>query len=172
MPRTTITRRTPAFTPMLPTPFLPSPRFPSLTTAAEDFVTRANDMIRAAFAGAPALAEVEWYPVVNVSETKDEFTLTAELPGLTAKDVSIDYCDGVLTLRGEKREAQEASEEDDRKWHVWERRFGSFQRGLPFPGGIAGDRITADFRDGVLTVHLPKLEEARARHHPIAIREG
>jgi HSP20 family protein len=107
---------------------------------------------------------------MNLSEGKNEFTVTAELPGMTAKDVTIDYCDGVLTIRGEK-EHEETKEEDDRTYYVWERRFGSFQRALPFPGGIAEDKIAADFKDGVLTVHLPKAEEAKTKKRQITVGE-
>jgi HSP20 family protein len=87
---------------------------------------------------------------------------------MTEKDVTIDYCDGVLTIRGEKEE-EETKEEDGRKYYVWERRFGSFQRALPFPGGVAEDKIAAEFKHGVLTVHLPKADEAKAKHRPIPV---
>jgi HSP20 family protein len=85
--------------------------------------------------------------------------------------VSIDYCDGVLTISGEKTDASEATEDRDRRWHVFERPRGSFQRVVRFPVGIAEDRITAEFSDGVLTVRLPKSEERKARHHTIPIAE-
>jgi HSP20 family protein len=82
--------------------------------------------------------------------------------------VSIDYTDGMLTIKGEKVE-EKTKEEDDRKWYLWERRYGSFQRALPFPGGIAEDKLRAEFKDGVLTVHLPKAEEAKTKRHHIPI---
>jgi HSP20 family protein len=94
--------------------------------------------------------------------------VTAELPGMTQKDVTIDYCDGVLTIKGEK-EHEETKGEDGKKYYLWERRFGSFQRALPFPGGIAEDGIAADFKDDVLTVHLPKSDDAKAKRRRIPI---
>jgi HSP20 family protein len=174
MPRTKITRRRPnpaaTFfrTPLFPDPFLATPGFPTLAQAAEDMGERANEMMRSAFAGLPDLAMVERFPALNVSEAKNEFTVTAELPGMTDKDVTVDYCDGVLTISGEK-EHEEKKEEEGRKYYMWERRFGSFQRALPFPGGIAENKIDAQFKDGVLTVHLPKAEEATTNRKKIPI---
>ncbi len=166
MTRTRLTRRQPN----LATPFFSTPGFSSLTQAAEDFSARANEMMRSAFAGFPEFPTAEWFPALNVSEAKNEFTVTAELPGMTAKDVTVDYCDGVLTIRGDK-EHEETKEEEDRKYYMWERRFGSFQRALPFPGGIAEDKIAAEFKDGVLMIHLPKADEAKAKRRPILINE-
>lgn len=174
MPRTKITRRR-SSPPLFRTPFFPAPFFsgsdiPSLTQAAEEMNARANEMMQSAFAGFPDFMTAERFPALNVSEAKDEFTVTAELPGMTTTDVNIDYCDGVLTIRGEK-EHEEKKEEDGRNYYMWERRFGSFQRALPFPGGIAEDKIAAEYKDGVLTVHLPKAEEAKTNHRPIPISE-
>jgi HSP20 family molecular chaperone IbpA len=171
MKRTKITRRRPDIAtsffraPRFTAPMFPADGFPSLTKAAEEISARANELMQSAFGDFPA---IERFPALNVSETKQEFTVTAELPGMTTKDVTIDYCDGVLTIRGEK-EHEETKEEDDRKYYMWERRFGSFQRALPFPGGIAEDKIAAEFKDGVLTVHMPKAEGAKTNHRPIPI---
>jgi len=121
----------------------------------------------------PAFPEItaEKFPTLNVSEGKTEFTVTAELPGMTEKDVTVAYCDGVLTIRGEKQR-EEMKEEDDRKFYLWERRFGSFQRSLPFPGGISEEKMTAEFKNGILTIHLPKAEEAKAKERTIPINSG
>jgi HSP20 family protein len=168
MPRTKLVRRRPATTaPFLASTLFP-PNSPSLTQGVDELNVRASEMMRGAFAGFPEFPGAERFPALNVSEGKDEFTVTAELPGMTVKDVTIDYCDGVLSIRGEKQH-EETKEEDDRTYYVWERRYGSFQRSLPFPGGINEDKITAEFKDGVLTVHLPKAEEAKAKHRAIAI---
>lgn len=173
MTRTKITRRysnpTLFRTPFLADPFFPVSGIPSLAKATEEMTARANEMM-SAFNSFPDLPNAELFPALNLSEGKEEFMVTAELPGMTAKDVTIDYCDGVLTIRGEK-EHEEKKEEDGRKYYMWERRFGSFQRALPFPGGIAEDKIAAEFKDGVLTVHLPKAEEAKTNHRPIPISE-
>ena len=72
-----------------------------------------------------------WSPSVNVEETKDGLTLTAELPGMSIDDLEIEVENNVLSLRGEKKEERE--EGDDRRFHVWERRYGSFERKFSLP---------------------------------------
>jgi len=109
-----------------------------------------------------------WAPAINIAESKDEFVVTAELPGMKADNVSIDFTDGMLTIRGEKID-EKTEKEDDRTYYMWERRFGTFQRTLPFPGGIDDKKIGAEFKDGVLTVHLPKMEEAKPKRQAIPI---
>jgi HSP20 family protein len=109
-----------------------------------------------------------WAPAVNAAETKDEFTVTAELPGMKPEDVSVDFTDGMLTIRGEKVN-EKTEKEDDRTYYMWERRFGTFQRTLPFPGGIDDKKIAAEFKDGVLTVRLPKTEEVKPKRQAIPI---
>ena len=109
-----------------------------------------------------------WAPAVNAAETKDEFTVTAELPGMKPEDVSVDFTDGMLTIRGEKVN-EKTEKEDDRTYYMWERRFGTFQRTLPFPGGIDDKKIAAEFTHGVLTVRLPKTEEVKPKRQAIPI---
>ncbi len=111
-----------------------------------------------------AFADVEgsrWLPAVNVEETKDELVLTAELPGMTQDDVDIELENNVLTIRGEKEETRE--ENGERKYHVWERRYGSFQRSFSLPRTVTADDISATFDNGVLHVHMPKAPEAKGR---------
>lgn len=108
------------------------------------------------------------FPAVNVSESPASFTITAELPGLTANDVSVDFSNGILSIQGDKTEGR-TEKDDGTKYHIWERRSGSFQRSFPFPGGVAEDKITADFKDGVLTVELPKAAEEQTKRHSIKI---
>ena len=176
MSRTTITRRRPSVAtpffraPFISSPFFSSPVFPSLTDTAEELSAHANEIMKSAFPGFPEFSTFEKFPALNVSEGKDDFTVTAELPGMTAKDVTVDFSEGVLTIRGEK-EKEETKEEDNRKYYMWERKFGSFQRALPFPGGIAENKITAEFKDGVLKVHMPKAEEMKPNHRAIPITE-
>jgi HSP20 family protein len=109
-----------------------------------------------------------WAPAVNVAETKDEFTVTAELPGLNTENVSVDFTDGILTISGEKVD-EKTEKDDDRTYYMWERRYGSFQRTLPFPGGIDDKKIAAEFKNGVLTVHLLKTEEVKPKRLAIPI---
>jgi HSP20 family protein len=114
------------------------------------------------------LSQVGIFPAVNVTENPASFSITAELPGLTANDVHVDFADGVLTIQGEKTQ-ERTEKEDGTRYHIWERRSGSFQRSFPFPGGVAEDKITADFKDGVLTIMVPKADEEQMKRHSIKI---
>lgn len=115
--------------------------------------------------GEPGLSEADtarWIPAVNVEETNDELILTADLPGLTDEDIEIGLENDVLTIRGQKEEAREGNGED-RRYHVWERRFGSFQRSFTLPRTVSANEISATFERGVLHVHMPKAPESRGR---------
>jgi len=126
-----------------------------------------NDLMNRFFTR-PAVAQglgtgvTEWVPAVNMIENADAFEVSAELPGFATEDVEIDFENDVLTLRGET--TQERTEGDEKqRYHVWERRSGSFQRSFQLPGTIDGDKITAAFVDGVLTIRLPKAAETKGR---------
>ena len=108
-----------------------------------------------------------WIPAVNVEEAADELLLTAELPGMREEDINVDIERNILTIRGEKREAREEADEGHR-YHVRERRHGSFHRAFTLPWSVEADAIRANFDDGVLTVRLPKAPEAKSRAIEIA----
>jgi HSP20 family protein len=99
-------------------------------------------------------------PALNVVETDQAFTLTAELPGVAKDDVKITIDDGVLTLAGEKKQEQT---QKDGSWHRIERAYGAFERSLSLPKGVDGEKAQAAFKDGVLTITLPKSEQAKPR---------
>lgn len=103
-----------------------------------------------------------WMPAVNVEEKADEIVLTAELPGLGPDNVEIELENNILTVRGEKREEREEGSEESR-YHVWERRYGTFQRSFTVPRTVSAEGIDAHFDNGLLTVHLPKAPEAKGR---------
>ena len=105
-----------------------------------------------------------WTPAVNVEETTDELVLSADLPGLTVDDVTLEIENNVLSITGERRLSEE-SEMDDRRYHLFERRFGTFNRTFTLPRTVDADAIGARFENGVL---LPKMQEAKGRK--IAIR--
>jgi HSP20 family protein len=107
------------------------------------------------------LESTPWVPPVNVEETRDQLVLTAELPGMKHDQVEIELENNVLTIRGSREERREAGEE--RRYHVWERRTGSFQRSFSLPRTVRADAITASFQDGILTVTMPKAPEAQGR---------
>lgn len=104
----------------------------------------------------------DWIPAVNVEESKDELVLTAELPGLGPDDVDIELENNILTIKGEKLE-ETREEKEDTRCHVYERRYGSFLRSFTLPRTVQGDQIDATFRNGILTVHMPKVPEAKGR---------
>lgn len=102
-----------------------------------------------------------WLPAVNVEETADELLLTVELPGMRQEDVELELENNVLTISGTKQESRERSE--DRRYHLWERRFGSFQRSFTLPRTVNAEEISASFQDGILHIHMPKAAEAKGR---------
>lgn len=103
-----------------------------------------------------------WLPPVTVSESTGELVLTAELPGMCREDISIDLENNVLTISGEKTETREEGDEE-RRYHVYERNFGSFTRSFTLPRTIDAANIVATFDNGVLTMKLPKVPEAKGR---------
>jgi HSP20 family protein len=101
-----------------------------------------------------------WVPAVDIFETNEAIVLKAELPGITAQDISVEVKDNTLTLKGEKKFEQEVKEEN---YHRVERSYGSFQRAFTLPGTIRQEKVKAKFKDGILEIALPKVEEARPK---------
>lgn len=104
------------------------------------------------------------WPNIELGETDKEISVTAELPGLDEKDVAITIEDGVLTLRGEK-----SSSVDDKDRGYSERSYGRFERRIGLPKGIDRDQASATFRNGLLTVTLPKTEAANENMRRIPV---
>lgn len=111
---------------------------------------------------------VGWMPSVEVSENEAEFTVVAELPGMQAKDVQVGFEEGMLTLRGERKEHRD---EKDRRYHLWERSYGTFLRTFTFPVAIDEEKIRAAHRDGLLEVHLPKAPVGKSQGRRIEVVE-
>jgi HSP20 family protein len=111
----------------------------------------------------PALG---WSPRLDLSETKDSITVKAELPGLEAKDLEISMSGNTLTIKGEKK--QEKEEKDEHR-HVVERAYGAFARVVELPAPVAPEKVKAAFRSGVLTITLPKTDEAKRKAIPIKV---
>jgi HSP20 family protein len=103
-----------------------------------------------------------WAPAVSVEETQDELVLTAELPGMKPEDVDVQLENNILTVRGQKHEERKEDDEN-RRFLLWERSYGSFERSFTLPRTVRGDGIAAEFEDGLLRVRLPKAPEARSR---------
>lgn len=103
-------------------------------------------------------------PSVNVSETEAAFEVSAELPGLEAEEVNVEWKEGRLWISGEK---MEESEEKEKTFHKIERRHGEFRRMIELPTAIDESKVEAKFEKGVLTIHIPKSEEVKPTKIPI-----
>lgn len=101
-----------------------------------------------------------WMPSVNIRETESAFYVEAELPGLTKKDIDITLENNMLKLSGERRFEKDTNEES---YHRVERSYGSFLRTFSLPSQVNSEGVKASFKDGVLTVEVPKAEEAKPR---------
>ncbi len=101
-----------------------------------------------------------WAPALDINETKDGYVVTVELPGTSKDDISIECQDNLLTVRGQKKSERERHEGEH--VHYTERTFGSFSRTIRLPADSVGD-AKASFRDGVLTIQIPKAEERKPR---------
>jgi HSP20 family protein len=99
-------------------------------------------------------------PTVDVKETETALEITAELPGIEEKDLSVTLADGILTIKGEKNEEHEEKEAD---YQLNERRYGAFQRSFRLPETVDGDKIAAAYDKGVLKVTAPKTKPAKAK---------
>lgn len=124
-----------------------------------DELWKSLDAPRARAAGAPL-----WKPRADLRETPEALVLSLEIPGVDEKDIEVALEDGVLTVRGE-RAAEEAREGEG--WHHAETFRGKFERSLRLPAPVDADAVKAAYRQGILTVTLPKAAEARVRNVPI-----
>ena len=110
---------------------------------------------------APLLTEAtEWLPAVELVEKNEEFVLTAEIPGMSKKDVGISVEDNVLTLKGEKKFERD---EEKGEMHIREREYGAFTRAFTLPRNVDATKIRAEYHDGIVEIHMPKGAEAKGR---------
>jgi len=109
--------------------------------------------------------EEAWLPAVDVSETGDKITIKAEIPGMEAKDIDISMVGDTLVIKGEKKAEKE---EKDENYHMVERSYGSFSRSMKLPATVDPDKVDASYKNGVLTIVLPKKEEVKPK--PIEIK--
>jgi HSP20 family protein len=115
--------------------------------------------------GEEGIGRGAWNPSVDIYENKDQIVLEAELPGMTREDFDLAIENNVITLRGERR--FEKKDETD-NYHRVERSYGSFTRSFTLPQTVSGEGATAEYRNGVLRVTLPKREETKARRIEIS----
>lgn len=108
-----------------------------------------------------------YWPAVDVSEREDDLLVRAELPGMTADNIDIEVQGHSLVLRGEKKEE---AEDKGERYHYVERRSGAFQRMIQLPNEVDAEKIDASYKDGVLTITLPKSEAAKPKR--IAVKQA
>jgi HSP20 family protein len=151
----------------MPAPWREGGQDPFLTLHRE--MNRMFDDVLRGFDGPGGRGLASWgaWPSIEVADREKEIRVVAELPGLEEKDVEILLDHGVLTLRGEK-----TSEVEDRDRQFSERFQGRFERRIPIDEEIEEDKVTASFKNGVLTVVLPKSEKAQSSARRIAINGG
>ena len=103
----------------------------------------------------------DWAPSVDIEETEDKYVIKADLPGVDKKDIDVKLENGVLSIRGEKQVEKETGK--DTRHHRRERFYGTFARSFTLPDAVDADAVDASYRDGVLSLHIPKKEEAKPR---------
>ena len=109
------------------------------------------------------LFDTSWKPVVDVVEDANEIHVRAELPGMEEKDLTITFQNNMLTISGEKTEERKEESKEGKRYMVSERIFGSFSRSISLPEGVDADKINARFRNGLLSVEIPKGKKAKSR---------
>ncbi len=122
----------------------------------QERMTRIFDEALLQFKGSSDLASGAWFPPVDIYETGDKIILKAEIPGVDRKDVSLEVNENVITLKGERRFAKNLGEEN---YHRMERFYGTFARVFSLPNVVDKSNVTANFKDGVLEITVPKAAE-------------
>lgn len=135
-------------------------RWNPVTGLAALEIERLNRMFEAAWNG-ESISQGAWLPPVDISETAEQgVVVKAELPEMKREDIKVTFENGVLTIEGERKLDREANGE---KYHRVERGYGAFRRSFTLPADVDASRIEADYKDGVLSVRLPRREESRPR---------
>jgi HSP20 family protein len=107
-----------------------------------------------------AITVAEWSPLVDISEDDKEYLIKAEIPEMKKEEIKLNVHDDVLTITGERKYEKE---EKNKKYHRVERAYGSFLRSFTLPEDADGSKVNAEYKDGVLKVHLPKSEKAKPK---------
>jgi HSP20 family protein len=127
----------------------------------EDFFDRYNKSLSLPRRGnQEVLSSGDWAPRVDISETDKEFTIKAEIPEVKKEDVKVTVDNGVLSIRGERKQEKE---EKGKKFHRVERSYGSFTRSFTLPENVDGTKIAASFKDGMLNLQIPKTEASKPK---------
>jgi len=134
--------------------------FRDLVSTQDRFNQLFNETFARAFGDEQGVSSRAWVPAVDIYETEDSLVLKAELPGISPDDVEIRVEDNTLYLKGERKFAKEVKQES---LHRIERSYGTFSRSFALPGTIEADKVKANYENGILTLTMPKREEAKPR---------
>ncbi len=139
-----------------------------------DMDTMFNRMLSGNFARWPRLAlgaedgrKVEWSPSADISETDKEYVIRAELPAVKKEDVHVTFEDGMISIKGERKQQKEDKNE---KFHRVESFYGTFERTFSLPDNVDSDAIRCESKDGILTVHIPKTENVKQKAKQISVQ--
>jgi len=113
-----------------------------------------------------AIAVAEWSPLVDITEDEKEYVVKAEIPEMKKEDIKLNVADDVLSITGERKYEKE---EKGKKYHRVERAYGSFVRSFTLPEDADGSKVSAEYKDGLLKVHIPKSEKAKPKTTEIKI---
>jgi HSP20 family protein len=133
--------------------------WPGRLSSLRDDIDRLFDAPLAEFARASQLLS-GWTPALDLHEDKDTLTVKVELPGMKKEDIEVSLHDGCLSISGERKTEQKS---EDAEVYRAERFVGRFQRTVALPAPVAADHAKAEYKDGVLTITLPKTEEAKPK---------
>lgn len=149
-------------------PMLRTPGFAGVVREMDEMQNRLRRFFNEGLPEGLTTEPVGWMPMVEIVEEPEEIILKAELPGMTRDDVELLFEDDVLVLRGEKKE-EKVEDDENRRFHLWERTYGAFRRAFVLPRTIDQGAIKAEFKDGVLIVHMPKVKIDKPRGRKIEI---
>jgi HSP20 family protein len=139
---------------------------PDLTTLQSQLNKIFEPFARFAQAEDEDLVSGTWVPPVDVAETQEKIIVRAEVPGLKQEDIQIEFENGLLTLRGERK----LEKSEGMTWHRVERIYGNFSRSFTLPRTVDPERIAATYREGILEIEVPKKEEAKPKNIRIAVQ--
>ena len=111
--------------------------------------------------------KLEWAPSADISETDKEYLIRAELPAVKKEDVQVTFDQGMITVKGERKQQKEDKNE---KFHRVESFYGSFERNFSLPDNVNADAIRCESKDGILTVHIPKTEMSKQKPKQITVQ--
>ena len=146
-----------------PIPFFCKP----LTSFDTEINTIFDKFMRGGTADDGSFDVSHWMPAVDVAEYENEYQVKVEIPGVNKDDVKITMQENILTIHGEKKQEKESK---DFNYHRVERSHGSFRRSFTLPTSVKHDKIEASYNDGILTIALPKAEEAKPKQMEVKVK--